>query len=566
MILAKMIRNCNMQCSHFFLLLAILNILCGIISAGVGAEFEKPGFEVHDGWTTLNISAPTDTAIRLVGSSDLNRWYPLAEISHHSGSVKIVDDFPDYVRQRYYSLNRELETRAPFGRTFWVDPKEGDDSIGAVGYPERPFKTLEKVLELVENGDTIFLFGGTYYLTINPSRGGAAPSTAPLQLVGKRDICIKGIGNAVRLYGEGSGDFLNIQDCENISIEHLIFEGNKPAVGPVQPGIYTMVSLRGVNREIRIRSCRFLNFGDHGVSHLWGGKTSTFVTVASCYFFNGGNNDVPELRNDGAAISGIGSYWTVRNNTIVDCVRGIEIEGATDEFPTRSVMIVDNQIVNSSDRAIMLFSTNTDQYSNIVIARNMIDGVRIQGNGTGSGITVGGGKEITISDNRITECDTWGIAATSGSKPLRQIDIRGNWVSHCEDTGIVVWQKLGSAEISAGRIEANHVLECGRHGIFANGMLINIANNCCYDNGRSFAGSGILIAPTPDAPRSEISIFNNDCRNTIDEDQTQQFGIWIQAGVHESVVKDNLVRSQGTGFFVGIRDDGIDTLNQENIE
>ena len=299
-----------------------------------------------------------------------------------------------------------------------------------------PHASLEEAFSAVESNQEIHIFGRHEVI---PGLTGGARGTvmSPLYLLGKTNIVVRGFSGAT-IAGEGVGDYLVIEQCSQISVKNVAFVGDRPPAGEVTNGIFSMIQLRGGNTDILVSECRFENFGDHGVSHLWDPKLSERVTVRDCVFKDGGDLDVPGLSIDGAAVSGIGSRWKILNNYVVGCVRGFEVENSGENVIT-DVLIEGNTLVDIKDLGVMLFATNGDgnKYRSIKIQNNSFDDFNYAP-GSATAIRLAGGTDILVQGNTIRGMARQGISFVSIQGSISDLQINGNSISYIGNNGIVL--------------------------------------------------------------------------------------------------------------------------------
>lgn len=401
------------------------------------------------------ISNLPNSRVDILRSSDLKTWrLAYKGIKPEDGSCVIRGNWR-------LSNNYRIIPAAPdviSSRIIYVSQQNGDDLNAEFNNQERPFSTLQKAFQVCDSGDIIYVESGEYQ--IKPIMTFGVDRIKPnLELRNKKNIKIIGQGEVV-LNGKGPGEYLRIIGCENVLIQGIEFRGNKPEVPENPVRLFTTVELAGYNQSIRFYECRFVRFGNHAISQLHTPRASRSVFIENCHFEDGGDASVPLLFHDGAAVSGIGSEWFILNNTLIRCNRGIEVEGAFPNFPTNGVVIEGNEIIDSNNIAIMIFSTNapSDHYKNIVIRNNKIkhrhdnsasgvvfDGleeIKIDGNefrGYAVGVHIFPVKNIEnvdITENDFIECD-FGIYTTPGVARLKKVDVLNNRFIRNTDFGLV---------------------------------------------------------------------------------------------------------------------------------
>lgn len=392
---------------------------------------------------------------------------------------------------------------------------------------------------------------GRHVVVPNYGGGSALPLNAPLHLIGKENVVIRGDVDA-EIHGDGPGDFLGLTDCTNILVEGITFSGNRPQPMQISDGLFSMINLSGLCRDITVSRCRFLDFGDHGVSHLWSPKTSTQVLVSECLFQNGGSVDVPGLEFDGAAVSGIGSYWTIRKCKVVDCARGFEIENAGTNT-VEGVQISDNTLIGVQDVGVMLFVTNGDgkKFTDISISGNTFKEFR-HPVASATAIRLAGGHRVQIRDNIVHSIQKQGIVVVTDGT-VSDVQIRGNTVSVVGNNGIALAPT--GPPLSNVSVSENRVSYCGEAGIRITDVEdVVVAGNVCFNNGRISVAGGIELAG---AVTRRPLVRGNKCYDSEDE-KTQDYGILIGPAVIEAMLRDNYCTDE-RAVVAGIQDQGLRT-------
>ena len=356
--------------------------------------------------------------------------------------------------------------------------------------PKR-FKTIDKGFDELTDGSSLY-FTGTHSLPPNQ-----------LKIQGKRHITIHGLGSN-KLELATPGDILIIKDSSNIRVTGVFFNGKGPNPKMDNP-YFAMIHLSGVNDRIEVSRCSFSDFGSHGVSHLHGAKRSKNVTVSHCSFRNGGNAFHPKLNIDGTAISGIGSGWIIKNNTIENCLRGIEVEGRGME--QSQIIISNNHLREIWNEGIMLFASSHESnlYSKIIISNNFVNCITPRPDGVPhqTCIAMQGGENMIISNNIIYDSPKafTGIGLNSGMADIRNCVVEGNIVSGVGGWGIQVTEKAGRPYRCEGVVvTGNHVFDTGSFGMFISGSGHTIHGNL-VKNSRS---TGINYSGRSEGPPTSI--------------------------------------------------------------
>lgn len=401
-------------------------------------------------------------------------------------------------------------------RVLFVSAERGNDASAVPGDPSKAFATLQAAFKAIQDGDTVSISGGNYEV-IPVLTQGKLNLHPPLELMHKKNVTLFNDGDAY-IVGKGPGEYLRIHGCENIKIIGVNFRGNRPNVPENPLRLSAMVLLSGYNNHITIENTSFQGFGNHGISQLFDPRASRNVLIQNCVFRDGGDSNVALLLQDGAAISGIGSAWTVQNNSFVSCNRGIEVEGAYPNFPTDGVEIKNNHIHNSRNIGIMIFTTvsGSENYKNITISNNILTGDSPL---FSNGIALDGGHDIQLVANSVRG---YGIGLwVQGAKDIVRLQVRENEFLACS-TGIYFSQTNDSAlQI---RIDGNTIHENIDYGILGFGGDSEIVGNSFSNNGKFYVHSGD-VALFDGANKSVSSRIENNTFSPGGEDRKSQFNI-----------------------------------------
>ncbi len=415
----------------------------------------------------------------------------------------------------------------------WAQSNKYAVILSALGV-ETSYNSLTQAFEAVESGDTIWVYPGVHRVTPGYTPGAHGVGNAPLKLWEKTNVAVVGVGNDVVIRGDGPGDFLLIRSCRNIVLENLVFQGNKPEV--TAPHLFATVNFSGTNSDIRINTCSFLDQGNHGISHLWGDKTTRRVTISKCRFAVGGDLDVGG-DTDGAAISGIGSDWLVVNNRIESWARGVEIENSGVSV-VENVSITGNILSDVRNIGIMIFTTSgkSSRFINILISDNQIRDTFSRTNGINAvPILIGGGENITISRNLINGATSIGITLSTSHGDIRNCLVTHNQVENCGWRGIQVCAQNGYVCENV-LIDGNYVANCRHSGILALGRNLTLVNNILRNN--SGAGGGVGAGIQLGAGTDGAMVMGNRCWDS-GSPMYQDYGIWLQSGARNVMLRDN---------------------------
>ena len=420
-------------------------------------------------------------------------------------------------------------------------------------FPHDP-TSLKKAFADAQNGDEILIQPGRY--TIKPAHP-AGNWGAPLQLIGKTNITVRAAGDGVEIFGEGAGEFIILAGCSSITFDKISFRSNR---APIQPAnwLYSVIMLYGQNEKLSFERCRFLSFGDHAISQLYGIKETTDVVIRNCYFADGGDRIV----GDGAAVSGISSGWLVESNLVERCLIGFEIEGPWGSC--HGAIIRKNTIIKPTGAGIVIFATSgkSSDFTDIEISDNLIkDGLQDSPQAAlPLGILLGGGERIQVLRNTIDNCAYSGIVGNANWADLRDVVIEGNAVTNAGFYGIQLYE-FSTNQVSNALIRSNTVSGARLSGVLTAGRNVRILGNTivnCASAGR-FAGIDIENAGwsegVPRGQTENVEIEDNFIGNQNTD--FQDYGIWVRPGVGTVRIAANRFKGNAQG---SILDEGIKTV------
>jgi len=390
----------------------------------------------------------------------------------------------------------------------------------------------------LQDGDSLYIYSGTHTIIPGWSPNRSPGSQTPdLYLSNMTDISILGMGQGVVMSTTTSGSHIVIEDCTNIRIENIEFRSNRPDAGKNGELLYGCVELVNHIQDIFVRECRFINYGNHGVTDFTGpisnGESrASNVVVEACYFSNGGDKNLGDLDSgppDGAAFAVIGRNTIFRNSIVENCVRGYEIEGGKSGIV--SGLICENNLFRDvDDMAIMLFHTaDPGTYQDIRIAGNVTIGGK-------QGIRIGGGRRIQVTGNAIYRPLQRGITLTADDD-LKDATVSGNYVFRAGNYGISIEERNAADPLQRVHVVGNTVAQAAWDGISVSGSDVVVQGNGCYDNARTMVGAGISLEPGA-LGSLNVVVSGNICVDTMN---TQDYGIEVQTGVTGAKILANIV-------------------------
>lgn len=449
--------------------------------------------------------------------------------------------------------------------TLYVD-SDGDDSTAIRGRFDRPYRTIPAAVREAHNGDTVLIRPGDYPVT--PGFGASvygAPIGAPIVAFAKTNLSLIGLGWP-RITFTNQGDVFAIDTCHNLTLQNISFVGNRfpGASHSTVPANYSTVLLRGTNQELNFLNLRFENIGNHGISHLYGERTSSKVRVFGCRFKNLGATNMPAGSVDlldGAGISGVGSDWTISLNRFESCARGVELEKVSFLLPITNVRISENTFVNGEEKDVILFSGAIGDIQNVVIENNQFSGGRpTAAPAYGyNAIYCDGGTEIHVVNNHLSNLDGNGIVFVGGHLTVDNSQISGNRLSKITSCAIQVYElPANTGSVSNCVISGNYIREAGdlRGAILISGQGIEILRNEIIDS----TGPAIHLVNDASSGTRDIFLRNNSFLRRIQTPSTRP-AVAIDQGVTQTRLEENSYR----GFTITLDDGGSGTIVGENF-
>jgi hypothetical protein len=416
--------------------------------------------------------------------------------------------------------------------------------------PGQEADSLVKAFADAQNGDEIVLQKGTYRITpFNP----AGQWGAPLKLINRTNITVRGLEEGVEILGDGQGESILIAGCSGVRFDKIGFRSNNaPVMGD---WLYSIIMLYAQNEKLTFENCSFRNFGNHGISQLYGVKQSTDVVIRNCFFADGGDR----IRADGAAISGIGSRWLIESNRIERCYIGFEIEGPWGT--NQNIIVRKNAIMNTRGIGIVVFPTSgkSSDFSDIEISDNMIkDAVRdVPQMVFPVGILIGGGERIRVVRNTIDVCDNSGILVHANWADLRDSVIAENTINTPGVCGVQVYEFQGY-KASNIIVRSNIISTAGQTGIRVAGSNIHVQGNRIENSGWMGDFAGVEVQNS--GSTRDVRIEGNSLRNR--GTTYQDYGICVRPGAAGTVIGPNFFRDN---VVASILDEGTNTVIQTMI-
>ena len=438
-------------------------------------------------------------------------------------------------------LRRFVDLEDSLQANWWRPPTDGREDAGPALQRALAALTQSPVRQLT-------IGPGRYRVEAVPALHSA--DEAPLHVEGLTDFIIE--GTDATIVTDRDGDMLTFRDCARGVVRGLSFEGSgSDRAFPAHN--FACVGLWGACADLVFERCQFRHFM-HGISHLRGEKTSKRVAVRECYFEDGGDTRHALLDVDGAAISGVGSDWTIEHNTIHECARGIELENHGLLEPIERVLIQGNRLTNVRNLGIMAFMGEVDrgriQQSANVIRDNVILGRESRWRrADGSiipvmGIWLLGGDRWLIQSNHCEIGDYAGISLYAAQADITDSIVQDNTVVNLLGRGI---QVVSAQPFTAWSVVVtnNRVRSCGDSGLLLGGENLIAVGNSIDATG----SAGITVAPAASAasgPVQGIDVVGN----LVVAPQWPNPAILVAAGTEDVRVEGNDLRDAVLGVQV----------------
>jgi hypothetical protein len=313
------------------------------------------------------------------------------------------------------------------GSDIYIDVNGNDSNKGSLG---APLKTIQKGLELVTPGFTVFVRGGTYNEKLNFPRSGRKDKVITLKPYQAEKAIVSGEGFSV----SGTEALVTVSGVSFITIEGLDICNFKTAAPLVN--VDGIVVKAGSN-NITVRKNRVYNIENNATAEMWRSGHGIHVI---------GNTEV------------VMTKILVEENEIYDCNTGysenLTINGYVDGFEVRK-----NKVYNGENIGIVAaggYAANANPAYNYVrngiIADNEVfnlDGrtgpiPAFKDHNGAIGIYVDGARNIIVERNLVKDCGRGiGIVSETNNFPTEGCTVRNNLVYDCSLAGIYLGGYIG---------------------------------------------------------------------------------------------------------------------------
>jgi hypothetical protein len=377
-----------------------------------------------------------------------------------------------------------------------VDPLHGNDSIA--GRHGLPFQTVTNATKAACNGDTIYIRNtATNYVQSIPGDGSGTfkalwhiANLTNITFTGDHGVVIQQI-NITGTWGY----LLTWTNCTNVRFIGLQFNGDTN--GSFNPcdvaGGCLMAS--GPSQGIEVGSCCFHNWPDQAISHEGGWAESARRLYVHDNFFDtigNTNRSFGNQSNDGECISGLMGSGTLITHNHAQHVQGFVEWGYGGEannpgawLPCYDMMISDNVVTNFFIRGITIGGVATNGgFNNVRVVRNSIYGSVMELYNSIGVITVGGGTNITVSDNIISTVNSCHAAAgilfnPSGAYVIDNVVISDNTL-RLNDMVAIECASLTAANthfVRRAQITGNKILNTWKVAVIDGAQISVVADN-----------------------------------------------------------------------------------------
>lgn len=366
-----------------------------------------------------------------------------------------------------YIEDKQNTTYAAGYKSYYVSIKTGRDYNP--GSMSKPFKSIQKALNVVKAGDTIYVRGGVYKELLNVRTSGKASAKIKILNYPYEKPIIDGTGKSA-----GSSSYFSLLTISNksyITISGFELRNLTTKTTALIQGI----SIRGSGTDIKIKNCKIHNI----------------KTLNSSQLANGHGISVYGTKKDKPYNNVI-----LEGNEVYNCVLGqsesVAIKGNVTNFK-----VLNNKVHNNDNIGIAFIGYDgtagggaTDRARQGVCAGNVVYNISGVNNPSyleacADGIYVDGGQNIIIDRNIVTSCDI-GIEAASEhkGKSTQNITIRNNLVTYCNGFGAISFGGAGIWTGDATNIKIiNNTIYRSKIGVSiqrANSGTNVVANNIIY--------------------------------------------------------------------------------------
>jgi len=317
-------------------------------------------------------------------------------------------------------------------RKFYVSPKGKDNASGS---KTSPWKTIQKAVNTVTPGSTIYIREGTYNEKVSIEVSGKEGKWIELRAQPGEKVVISGEGLKVK----DTEALINIRNQNYIRIKGLEIQGlNADQKGVVPIGVF----INGWGDHIEL-----IDLDIHHIETRFTGKNGGDAHGLAVY----GDDGTKPIRN--ILIDGV----TIRNCRLGSS-ESMVLNGNVQDFVVRNCVVHDNNNIGIDfiGHEKVCPNPGLDQARNGVCRNNRVYNISSKGNPAygkdlaAGGIYVDGGYDILIECNTVFDCDIGiEIASEHKGKSTHDIIVRNNLIVSSYQSGIMMGgyaANKGSAE------------------------------------------------------------------------------------------------------------------------
>lgn len=317
-----------------------------------------------------------------------------------------------------------------FASVYYVSP-DGDDTNP--GTQSEPWKTIEKAVNTLVAGDTVYIRTGTYYERVVIKNSGSSDDYITYSAYPDEDVIIDGADITVP---EDEGLF-HVQSKKFIKISGLQVINSGWAGIYVDDSSYVIIekntTYKTASSGIGVWNCNHVTVDENDVSYACSNGWQEYISMAQTDVFEIKNNHVygaGDSTKEGICVKQGASNGKVYQNNVYDTTSvGIYVDGW--DRLTKNIEIYGNIVHSVQNDGIALacevkggILKNIQIYNNLVYD-NVNNGINVSINGTAKKHPM---KRIKIINNTVVNNggDTWGGAILIDNPAAKSVIVRNN--------------------------------------------------------------------------------------------------------------------------------------------
>lgn len=357
----------------------------------------------------------------------------------------------------------------------------GNDATALPERPDRPYLTVSNAVAALPSNWTLDIRPGNYSIPLIGQR-----SNAPLRLISKTNVTIRGPG--ARLNAAGIGSLWLVWDVTNIVMEGFTMRGVMTNnVLPEQSG---MVWYAGAVDGVECRDLTLLDVPNHGFTATFESDVVPRLINQSyrrCRFVTGGTtNGLGALSADGAAIACITKNTLIEGCSFVNWLRCVEAYNVNRDFDQEwgDVRIVNNLADGIIETFVYQISTNAPRW---VISGNVVKGYSTNDTEASAAARIGiylyHAKDWVVEENVFIGVDnaiSFNSASVAGIQGLL---FTGNAMRDISSRAVNLARSAGSGLLRGVTLSHNSIIGCSDIGILSGLDQGLIVRNTLLDTG-----------------------------------------------------------------------------------